>query len=431
MGAAFLLPPPFANTYIMKQLVLAGVLVLSAHYLCTAQTWSRVAEVPKEETIYSFSVYDHTAYAGGTRTVYIGSNDGAQWHASTPLESDLYVVAVAKYHQKLYAGTFKDGIRVSNDDGASWQPLSNGLGIYSISSLAIWKDELYAGSFGVGFYKLNEAAGCWESFNANFFTNVDGNVYQLLAIDSTLVGAAGINGISYRYDADAGSWDNSYYLSMLAPGLGVFSLLFDSTKVLYAASTSRLGLFRSEDRGRNWVVDNNGLQVGDPYLAADDQHDYLAVNYLDNSSGDNAVKVYQRDLHAAPGTAWNLTDSFPESYFYSLGVAGGRLYSGRDSGLYFKGSGVTVKPDSGDKPFIYPNPASGQVNIGLHFEAPETITIHIYDAGGKLAATPLKNYALAAGRQVVTLDIANLARGVYIIDVSTPEKRHSERLIVR
>jgi len=414
----------------MKQLVLAGILTLSAH-LCIAQTWSRVAEVPKEETIYCFTVHDHTAYAGGVRTVYIGSNDGAEWRASSPLDNDLYVVAVAKYHQKLYAGTFRDGIRVSNDDGASWQPLNNGLGVLSISSLAVWKDELYAGSFGVGFYKLNEAAGRWESFNANFFTNVDGNVYQLLSIDSTLVAAAGLNGISYQYDPVAGSWNNSYYLSMLAPGLGVVSLLFDSTKALYAASSSRLGLFRSGDRGRSWVVDNKGLQAGDPYMAADDQHDYIAVNYLDNATGDNAVKVYQRDLHAAPGAVWALTDSFPNSYFYSLGVAGGRLYSGRDSGLYFKGPGVTVKPDSGEKPFIFPNPAGGQVNIGLHFEAPEVIALHIYDAGGRLVATPLKNYALAAGKQVVTIDITGLARGVYIIDVSTPDKRHSERLIVR
>ena len=415
----------------MKQLVLAGILTLSAHFLCTAQTWSRVAEIPKEETIYCFSVYEHVAYAGGTRTVYIGSNDGAQWHASTPLDSDLYVVAVAKFHQKLYAGTFKDGIRVSNDDGASWHTLNNGLGIYSISSLTIWKDELYAGTFGVGFYKLNEAAGYWEPFNVNFFTNVDGNVYQLLAIDSTLVGAAGFNGISYRYNPEAGSWDNFYYLSTLAPGLGAVGLLFDSAKVLYAASSSRLGLFRSEDRGRSWVVDNNGLLTGDPGLAADDMHDYAAVSHLDNSSGNYIVEVYQRDLHATPGTVWTLTDSIPGPYFYALGVAGGRLYSGRDSGLYFRGPGVTVKPDSGDKPFIYPNPASGQVNIGLHFEGPVIIALHIYDAGGRLVATPLKNYALAAGRQVVTLDIAGLARGVYIIDVSTPDKRHSERLIVR
>jgi len=415
----------------MKQIVLAGVLALSTHYFCTAQTWSRVAGIPKEETIYSFTVDDHTAYAGGIRTVYIGSDDGAQWHASAPLDNDLYVVAVTKFHQKLYAGTFKDGIRVSDDDGASWHPLSNGLGVLSISSLAVWKDELYAGSYGVGFYKLNEAGGYWAPFNANFFTNVDGNVYKVLAIDSTLVGAAGINGISYRYDPAAGGWDYSYYLSGLAPGLGVFDLLFDSAKVLYAASPSRLGLFRSENRGRNWVPDNNGLQEGDPVLTADGQRDYFAVSYVDNALGDYVVKVYQRDLHAAPGTTWTRTDSLPGFYFYSMGIAGGRLYSGTDSGLYFRGPGVTVKPDSGDRPFIYPNPASGHVNIGLHFEAPETIVVHIYDAGGRLVATPLRNYALAAGRQVVTIDISSLARGVYIIDVSTPDKRHSERLIVR
>jgi hypothetical protein len=414
----------------MKQIVLAGVMILFAQCFCIAQTWSRVTAIPKEESIYCLSVFDHTVYAGGGRTVYIGSNDGSQWRASSHMDDDLIVLAVAKFHQKLYAGTFRDGIRVSDDDGMSWRPLNLGLGVYSISSLAIWKDELYAGTYGVGFYKLDEAAGSWTPFNSNFFTNVDGNVYQLMAIDSTLTAAAGLNGISYRWDPNSNSWDYTYYLSRLAPGLAVVSLLFDSAKVLYAGSTSRLGLLRSEDRGRSWVADNNGVQPGDPFLAADDQFDFAAVNYLDNSGG-NSVKLYQRSLHASVGTTWDMTDSFPNSYLYTLGVAGGLLYSGRDSGLYYKATGVTVIPDSIDKPFVYPNPASGRVNIGLHFAEPQIIGLHIYDAMGKLVSTPLKNYMLAAGSQVITVDLAGLAKGVYIIDVSTSQRRNSTRLIVR
>jgi hypothetical protein len=251
-----------------------------------------------------------------------------------------------------------------------------------------------------------------------------------LAIDSTMIAVAGANGISYQYDPATGNWDYSYYLSTLAPGLGMWGVLFDSAKKLYAASPSQLTLFSSEDRGRSWLLDNHGMHPGDPVLAADDQYDYAAVSYPGPST--YIVKSYRRPLNASAGTAWTMTDSLLNAYFYAMGTAGGRLYAATDdSGLLYKGATPAPPPqDSGDKPFLYPNPAYGQVNMGLHFDAPQMLTVNIYDAAGRLVETPLKNYALAAGRQVVTLDIGGLARGVYIVDVSTPSKRHTERLIV-
>jgi|GEM_PF-1306387 len=417
----------------MKHTFFAGLFILLAHHLCIAQSWKRVSEIPKT-AIYCFEVHDHTVYAGAVDRVYIGTNDGAQWHASASLDS-AYVMAVTEYHHKLFVGTGKPGVRVSNDEGASWQSLNNGLDInIPISSFATWNDELYASSLGNGFYKLNEASGRWSLFNPEFFTNVDGNVYRVVAIDSTLIAVAGLNGIFYEYDPAGGKWDYSYYLSTLAPGLGMYNLLFDSAKNLYAASPSRLTLFRSGDRGRSWLLDNNGMHPGDPTLAADDQYDYAAVSYLYQLPSAYAVKVYRRALHAPSGTPWTMTDSLPDFYFYALGTAGRRLYGATDdNGLYYKEmDAVTPSTDTSDKPFIYPNPAYLQVNVALHLDVQQTITVRIFDATGRLVEMPLKNYTLAAGRQIVTLDIRGLSGGAaYIIDVSTRDKHYTGRLIVR
>ena len=416
----------------MKHIILTGSLILFTVHFCTAQSWKKVAEIPNE-TIYSFEVQNHTAYAGAADRVYIGSNDGASWRSATPFSSDVYVLAVTEFHDKLYAGTGRGGVWTSSDGGASWRSLSSGLVDPGISSFAVWNNELYAGSLGNGFYKLDEAGGQWKTFNPGFFTNVDGNVSQVVTTDSTLIAAAGLNGIFYSFDSSARGWDYFYYLATLAPGLKVSGLLFDSARTLYAASPSRLTLFSSADRGRTWLADNNGMHVGDPVLTADDRYDYVAVSYLASLPAGYEVKIYQRSLHAPAGSAWTATDSLPGAYFYALGVAGGRLFSATDSGLYYKGASIppALHPDNSDQPFIFPNPASGQVNITLHLQLPQSITVHIYDAAGRLVATPLRNYAWTPGRQVVTLNIPGLSKGVYVLDASTRDKHYTGRLIVR
>ena len=111
----------------------------------------------------------------------------------------------------------------------------------------------------------------------------------------------------------------------------------------------------------------------------------------------------------------------------SVVAAGAPFYSGAESycgrAKIFSNSTVTnVKKESENKQFnIYPNPTSGLLNIDSSASCIHKITISnitgrtLFEKTGK--------------HQHETLNLSNLKKGVYIIKITTDDKRYVNKII--
>jgi Secretion system C-terminal sorting domain len=400
---------------------------------CQGQSWTRITAIPKAD-IFSFELQGNVFYASSSDKVYAGTNNGTSWTPSASLRNVGLISTVTLFDNKLFAGTFSGGAFRSSDDGQSWEAVNNGLGLLSINKFAIWKGHLYAATGGEGVYVFNETNSTWSAFNNNFPTSVDGNVWDLIATDSTLYAAAGANGILHRYNPATGNWDDAYYRGILSPGLIARTLVSEGNILFAGLSTSPVTLYRSEDFGNHWVRDDNGMIApGFPVLTADNSKRYMAVNDFEN--GINMVRFYERDKNAAAGSVWNKTDSVINGFYYAIGYAGSRLYAATDSGLYYKELLLTSVPgvpgiDMADIR-IFPNPAIDNAHIVFHFTEPQKVTVQVMDSGGKLVARLFDKQQVGSGEQLLPINVNRLSEAVYFINIITAGGQQTKKLVVR
>src|SRR4029453_8164 len=107
-----------------SSVILFGLIVAGP----AAAQWSRVVALPQSDI---FSVWSNgdTIVAGADTAVYVSTNGGAIWKRSAKLASGVNSIRAALVHNgRLYAGTFGQGVFVSNDLGTSWLGFSQGLG---------------------------------------------------------------------------------------------------------------------------------------------------------------------------------------------------------------------------------------------------------------------------------------------------------------
>ena len=78
---------------------------------------------------------------------------------------------------------------------------------------------------------------------------------------------------------------------------------------------------------------------------------------------------------------------------------------------------------------VFPNPFSDLFEIKYHLPETENISISIYSIEGKLIKTVIENQLTEAGDYTQSINGADLQSGVYIIHLSTPNKREVKKLI--
>jgi hypothetical protein len=80
---------------------------------------------------------------------------------------------------------------------------------------------------------------------------------------------------------------------------------------------------------------------------------------------------------------------------------------------------------------VYPNPASGQINIPFELKEPENISITITDLTGRIVYQKMNTY-FAQGVNEVNVDISNLSPGTYFYSVIPSDGRSIiKKFIVR
>lgn len=76
----------------------------------------------------------------------------------------------------------------------------------------------------------------------------------------------------------------------------------------------------------------------------------------------------------------------------------------------------------------YPNPVLTNATVDVQFSGSQSFTVELYDVSGRLRQT--QNYVSTLSRSI-TVDASTLAVGVYVLRVTTPNERASQRLLVK
>ncbi len=191
----------------------------------------------------------------------VKSNDGGgTWSPTTSPVSNVPVLSLVPIQQNVYAGTAR-GVWKSSDNGANWQDRNNGLASTNVHYLLLTASNpstLFAAT-RFGLHRSQDHGTTWS--NSRGLT--DPNVVSLIADPSN------------PNTIFAGTWSSSVYWSTdgganfiqlvenLASNKAPVSSLYiqhpNATSTLVYAGTLGGGLFKSEDGGKKWTLQTNGL----------------------------------------------------------------------------------------------------------------------------------------------------------------------------
>ena len=79
---------------------------------------------------------------------------------------------------------------------------------------------------------------------------------------------------------------------------------------------------------------------------------------------------------------------------------------------------------------IYPNPSSEYVNISLSLKEAARVKINLYNISGKIVKTIL-NENKSAGSFIETWYRANVASGIYVLEIDTDGRVYNSKLVLK
>ena len=79
---------------------------------------------------------------------------------------------------------------------------------------------------------------------------------------------------------------------------------------------------------------------------------------------------------------------------------------------------------------VAPNPASGPIKIGFTLAKGATIRINLYDGKGSLIKVLVNNQMYLPGMHVQTMDVSDLAAGLYTLELTTKDKKMTQKIMV-
>src|SRR5262247_3025542 len=199
--------------------------------------WRRVAEIPNS-TFFSVWANGDTIATGGDSLVYVSTDAGATWRFSTTVtHGGLDVERVRMRNGRLYAGTRRKGVFVSDDLGDTWLDFNQGLvGGFADSQLDIMDmlvrgDSLFVATEGSGAWVRNLTSGTWRLFGDEFAPDQATNMTLIASGGSRLFAAGGFNGTVFFRDPGDPDWTVSLLFNdHFAPGLAPLTAIRTSTR---------------------------------------------------------------------------------------------------------------------------------------------------------------------------------------------------------
>lgn len=311
-----------------------GLLILGALGVAppASAQWTQVADIPATR-FFSVSASGDTIAAGADTAVYVSTSAGATWMRSTkPVSGVNSIQALWIRAGRIYAGTFGQGVHVSDDLGTTWLPFNDGLvgGILNsqldVVDLQARDDSLYAATAGAGVYVRSFAGSAWQPSGSALEPNQASNVNGLALGGSRLIASAGSNGQVFLNDPGDADWTISNLDNVgLHPGLQAKSAAWTGTGWVVGTD---LGVFRSVAGQEPWTPVGLGLGVLNWTAFAPHQGHLFAA--FDIPAPPAAVIEESDD----DGATWQNAEAQPGVFVQEMAISGDNLYAARADGLW-------------------------------------------------------------------------------------------------
>jgi len=408
-----------------------GPLLLAALAIAAPASaqWGPVEEVPPTR-IFTVATKADTIAAGADTAVYISTDAGKTWlRSAKPVAGVASIQAITIRNGRLYAGTFGQGVHVSDDLGSTWHPFNEGLvggfldSQLDVTDLQLRGDSIYVSTAGAGVYVRSLAGGGWQPFGAVFEPNQDSDVDGLVLGGSRMLALAGVNGQVYFNDPGATDWTQSHLDNVgIHAGLHAQSAAWTGTGWV-VGSNSRM--FRSSSGQEPWTRLDLGLGVLDwTALTVQGHHLYGAFSTATSAFMEESVD---------DGITWRVVDVQPFVFVQKIAISGGELYAARADGLWRRPLDVTAVTTQDARStlkfaLVGPQPFGSSTKVRFELARPERISIEIFDAQGRLVGNRFEGQ-LSQGQHELPLNARDLGSGVYLARLTAGSEHKVIRLV--
>ena len=413
--------------FLASGIVAAGL--LAGAWPASAQ-WTRVTDIPATQ-LFSLKTVGDTIAVGADTALFLSTNGGVSWlRSAKPAASVTSIQAVLIRNGRLYAGTFGQGVHVSDNRGATWQAYNQGLvgGFLDtqlfIVDLEVRGNELFAATAGAGVYvrSLTEPS-TWQHFGEEFEPNQASNVNTLTLGGNRLLATAGSNGMVFRRDPGEPDWTVSFLDNIgIHAGLQAYDALFTGTSWVVGSGN---GVFRSVAGQEPWTRLDPGISpMTWTTFASQGQHLFAAFD-----TPILAVVAESDD----DGASFQSEEVFPNVFVKGLALNGGNLYAARGDGLWRRPSGLVSVPPGGALTGLRfalagPQPFGDRTRLRFELPAAGNATIDILDVAGRRAAERIEGW-WSPGPHEVTLDARRMSPGIYAAVLTSGAAHESIHLV--
>ena len=400
--------------------------------------WTRIAALP---TTTVFSVWSNadTIVAGADSVTFISTNAGTGWHKSLRVAAGtVAVTSVLFLDHRLYAGTFGQGVFVSDDLGDHWQAFNQGLvggfqdSQLDVNNLFIHGGAIYAATAGASVYERSLGAGqTWHLFGNVFEENQASDVTDLAAGGASgnrLFATVVANGDVVVRDPGDADWTQSFLNNVgLGPGNAGFGTTWSGSRFVVG---STIGVFSSPTGQSPWTFFD---------LGAGALHNGVFAQRGSQLFGAFARLTFEIfETSGDGGVTWQLLEVVPATFAYRIAAQGANLYAAQTNGLWVR-SIATVGVADGDAADDAPGAdlalaLAGRQPVGdevrVRFVMPEAgrAVIDVYDVRGRHVGERV-DATLAAGPQRLALDAGSLAPGVYVARLTAAGRHATVRMV--
>ena len=387
---------------------------------------------------------NQTGWAVGFDGVIVNTTDGGQtWISQTSgVTDEIRAVFFIDANTGWAVGGATNRTMVKTTDGGlNWQSIAAS----NISSNQMYDIAFFDANTGwlVTFdsiYMTTDGGTTWV--NEGYVTSVEVPSPRVIAVTSDTMAYVGGSSkrsvtkrqaeVFYRRPENAPFlWSNSGFTPSVTDD-HIMSLAFVSSDIGFAGSQKGI-LFKKTDfhPGGIWELNLDLSSTGAVLIGSmsfpNEKNGMFSIST--EFSGTNYALVYHTTNQ---GDTWSATpDSIPDfltpvlyapdtANAWLVGV-GGKIYKGvrKPTGITQMSLNVDVR--------IYPNPATGIINVELAYKSNELISYTLLDVTGRVIENG--QWSLNSSSSRFTLNLSDVIKGMYLLKLSTDEGQSTFRVL--